>query len=1056
MIKLKSKKRLIVFCLVIILLLILNIVRFSFSTKLEQGAEVATNSELIYYLEVTYNGVDRYGVDSSSKDQAASVSLNSDYIYVEDVIPEGLEFAGFVKTNDGSIGAVGINSDEVCLGSVLDDGQEETLTSYHGLHYDEKTRKVTFTVQNLQAGCKLNVGIKTKTPDLDDEGTNKQEVRRDFYNYATAQENNYKVSSNNVHVFMGSEVAPLYHVTYEFIGDIPTGLDSHVNEMSYSEAAQVRVLEDAFYSGYKFSGWSTQDVEVKDGLFSMPAKDVTFVGSFTKQETHKITYEIEGEIPEGYIIPREKEVSAGDTFKLDSLQKGDTFNGYEFQGWTSDEAQIVNNQVVVGDSDITIKGTFKSKKYQVEYRFYETVLPPNSESLLPSTEQYEPGELVKLTPLEDVNNYKFLGWYKEETFVMPAQDVVIYGEWKEQNGVFAPTITNELQDTENNYRPGDIAHFDVTITNNEDYAIEDVIVTGDNDSSFTSSDSYEVKDDNLAVIPKLEAGESVVLESEYVVSDDDLGVINSDVSVIGARASNAYELDTSANLIATASLTTQTKLNICNTVNDDSRIFQYHISDTSDTDLWLTLSGSNCKTVYVDPGDFTVEELIPQDFELQDITIANTEGTKSNNKITFTAESGEYTVNFSNTKRQEGFLKSFGRASNLVKYELVSLYDTIKSNYQKNLYGVKATTNGTVGYKQVYYFTENTNNNVIFADKCWQIYRTTETEGVKLIYNGVPTNGKCDNTGDKSIISSSSFGLNNSSFAQIGYMYNKEYLADHRKMTTAGTYAYGRYVSYNSTTKNYTLSSTVNIGAWGSSMNWNNISNQHFTCMSSGTSCSTVYYIFGVNSTQYWSEHIYISDGVTSIDQVLRNMFSSTSTDTYVNTKNSNIKTVIDNWYSSNLINYTDYLEDAVWCNERSISDYGGWTSGGNVQNNFYFYSNKNPSRLTCYNNINSFTVDKARGNGDLTYPIGLITMPEATLSANAIKINYGFWTMTPSHHGVGADSSYVYAFSTSGTFDTSLLAAKKGVRPSISLMPNIKYRSGTGTKSDPYIIHAF
>ena len=33
----------------------------------------------------------------------------------------------------------------------------------------------------------------------------------------------------------------------------------------------------------------------------------------------------------------------------------------------------------------------------------------------------------------------------------------------------------------------------------------------------------------------------------------------------------------------------------------------------------------------------------------------------------------------------------------------------------------------------------------------------------------------------------------------------------------------------------------------------------------------------------------------------------------------SNIKDVIDEWYNDNMINYTGYLEDTVWCNDRSI-----------------------------------------------------------------------------------------------------------------------------------------
>lgn len=38
---------------------------------------------------------------------------------------------------------------------------------------------------------------------------------------------------------------------------------------------------------------------------------------------------------------------------------------------------------------------------------------------------------------------------------------------------------------------------------------------------------------------------------------------------------------------------------------------------------------------------------------------------------------------------------------------------------------------------------ENVNNHVIFGNYCWRIVRTTNTGGIKLLYNGVPTNDTC-------------------------------------------------------------------------------------------------------------------------------------------------------------------------------------------------------------------------------------------------------------------------------------------------------------------------
>ena len=87
----------------------------------------------------------------------------------------------------------------------------------------------------------------------------------------------------------------------------------------------------------------------------------------------------------------------------------------------------------------------------------------------------------------------------------------------------------------------------------------------------------------------------------------------------------------------------------------------------------------------------------------------------------------------------------------------------------KGLYIRSGTENDK--YPIYYYRGAVTNNNVIFANFCWKIVRTTETGGIKLIYNGVPTDGKCNNSGTASQIGTSAFNTNNKDNAYVGYMY---------------------------------------------------------------------------------------------------------------------------------------------------------------------------------------------------------------------------------------------------------------------------------------------
>ena len=140
----------------------------------------------------------------------------------------------------------------------------------------------------------------------------------------------------------------------------------------------------------------------------------------------------------------------------------------------------------------------------------------------------------------------------------------------------------------------------------------------------------------------------------------------------------------------------------------------------------------------------------------------------------------------------------------------INLYNMIKNNADtitvidyKIRSGVSGTngiytTTSTEGSVPVYYFrgdAEKVNNNIIFNDMCWKIIRTTETGGIKLIYNGVPSNEKCETqTGEATQIGTSAFNENYNDNAYVGYMYG-----------TAGsnTYAATHENKNNSTIKTY-------------------------------------------------------------------------------------------------------------------------------------------------------------------------------------------------------------------------------------------------------------
>ncbi len=119
----------------------------------------------------------------------------------------------------------------------------------------------------------------------------------------------------------------------------------------------------------------------------------------------------------------------------------------------------------------------------------------------------------------------------------------------------------------------------------------------------------------------------------------------------------------------------------------------------------------------------------------------------------------------------------------------ISEMDNTSSKYVSSPSGVdfhkgSSNTNGKGVYElnitasdkfPIYYYRGEVDNNVIFANFCWKIIRTTETGGVKLIYNGEPSDdGKCDNTGIATQIGTSPYNSSNSQAQYVGYKYDND------------------------------------------------------------------------------------------------------------------------------------------------------------------------------------------------------------------------------------------------------------------------------------------
>ena len=557
-----------------------------------------------------------------------------------------------------------------------------------------------------------------------------------------------------------------------------------------------------------------------------------------------------------------------------------------------------------------------------------------------------------------------------------------------------------------------------------------------------------------------------------------------------------------------------------------------------------------------------------------------------------------------------------------VDYELNSptLYNVLKKEAQLGTYAQEYTgdhqdsMDTSLSTQKIYHWkaTNDTNANaildkwnVIFGGFCWQMIRTTDTGGVKLIYNGTPTDGQCNNEGTAQQIGTSMFNTNYRSPADVGYMYNTRYTDNSKSssssniltrtsMTNSTNYYYGTGVTYSSDTYTltgtsqdtwtntysssnglytcnsatattcstvyyiaggessymygfsmtggnlvnyyntnivlgtgytenngtYTLSGTTiitkvdwfsnystyknyytcgddtttcsnlkyitytdnyrycsilvsnnyiyaNSFTYDSGTNkytlssdryesWNmtatdktNLATHHYTCFNDTGVCETLSYVYCANTPSYANYIFYINlTGGKSVEDAVNEMFYNDN----VNQTNSTIKTYIDNWYSSNMTSYTSYLEDTIFCNDRSIYNLGGWKpNGGSLLTYMYFKNYYTNSDLSCTNDTDKFSLSNNKAK--LTYPVGLLTYPEIYLlnNNNLRKTGQKYWLASPYYYL----SSYAKGRSvyTPGDDSNNYVNYTLGVRPAVSLIPGTEYIGGTGSKDDPYIV---
>ena len=223
----------------------------------------------------------------------------------------------------------------------------------------------------------------------------RQEPQKEGYTFGGwSSETGFNMPAENV-VIEGSFKVNEYTVTYFVDGKFYDSIET------YSYGSQVKLKEAPQKEGYTFSGWDHDD------RFTMPAEDVVVKGSFNIN-SYKVTYEVDG-TPYGMV----------EIYKygeLVTLQKNPTKEGYTFSGWDH------SNEFAMPARDVKIKGSFIVNSYTVTYKV--------DGAQIGEPETYKYGEAVTLREKPSKEGYTFNGWSYEAGFNMPAEDVVIEGSYQ--------------------------------------------------------------------------------------------------------------------------------------------------------------------------------------------------------------------------------------------------------------------------------------------------------------------------------------------------------------------------------------------------------------------------------------------------------------------------------------------------------------------------------------------------------------------------------------------------------------------------------------------------
>lgn len=179
------------------------------------------------------------------------------------------------------------------------------------------------------------------------------------------------------------------------------------------------------------------------------------------------------------------------------------------------------------------------------------------------------------------------------------------------------------------------------------------------------------------------------------------------------------------------------------------------------------------------------------------------------------------------------------------------------------------------------------------------------------------------------------------------------------------------------------------------------------------------------------------------------------------------LRTVLDNWYNTNLSTKQDYLKYESWCLGDRTTKYDNDT-GGIWDENYSdsaVYNHETERRLYGYNEYPTdvWATYKCAGESIDSY-IGTLLADEVVYAGSIRRSNGptlnntfylfnnaqdSYWILAYSFYSEG--QYYAFNMDSTGHLGAKNITSTSGVRPAITLKPGVQYRKGNGSRTNPY-----